>query len=266
MKSKYTPLWAILALSLAVVTVVSFMDDISIGGRKLKKAPIAEMLTTEQVSAEEEESRHVRRRQEMERKARKLEVKVDSAPQNFLVFGDSMSENLALRLAAYAAQNGHTIHTVNWDSSGTRIWASTDTLDYFIKKYKPTYIFVTLGSNESFAKNVDHYRPYVRALLQKMGRIPFVWIGPPAFKEEHGFNDMLLEELPAGTFFRAHDLELERRKDKIHPTVKAAAYEVDSLARWMRRCAHPILMNLPADSVSRTRIKDISITYLRAKH
>lgn len=195
-----------------------------------------------------------------------MEIPIDSAPQNILIFGDSMSENIALRLAAYARQNGHTIHTVNWDSSGTRIWASSDTLDYFIKKFEPTFIFVTLGSNESFARNVDNYRPYVQTIQKKIGKIPFVWIGPPSFKEEHGFNQMLLEELPAGTFFRAHDLQLERRKDKVHPTVAAAAYEVDSMVRWMRHSAHPILMKLPSDSLSNTKISHIGVTYLKARH
>ncbi len=266
MKSKYTSLWAILASVFLVVTVISFVGDITIWGWKIKKAPIADMLTAPFESQEDKEHKELQRREVAMQKEKALEVKVDSMPKNFLIFGDSMSENIALRLAAYAAQNGHKLHTVNWDSSGTRIWASTDTLSYFINRYKPDFIFVTLGSNESFARNVDHYRSYVRAILEKLGDIPFIWIGPPSFKEEHGFNDMLLEELPAGTFFRAHGLELERRRDKIHPTVKAAAYEVDSLARWMRHSAHPILMDVPADSLSNTKIKDIGIIYLKAMH
>ncbi len=266
MKSKYTALWMLLAVALMVVCIISFADDVSLFGLKIKKAPIAENLTKPFETSEEKEIKEQARRMEAQRKEEVKVVPVDSAPQNFLIFGDSMSENLALRLAAYAAQNGHTLHTVNWDSSGTRIWATTDTLDFYIKKYQPTFLFVTLGSNESVARNVDSYRPYVQSILKKMGKIPFVWIGPPSFKEEHGFNDMLLEELPAGTFFRAHDLKLERRKDKIHPTVAAAAYEVDSLARWMRHSAHPILMQVPADSLSKTKLSQIGITYLKAKH
>lgn len=266
MTSHYKKLWWLLAVGLLIITGISFADMVWPGVMNMKKAPIAETLTTEYLTTEEKQA-EAQKRQEMA-KAKEVvkEIPVDSTPQRFLIFGDSMSENIALRLAAYAKQNGHSLHTVNWDSSGTRIWASTDTLDHYIQKYNPTFIFVTLGSNESFVRNVDTYRPYVRTILSKIGDRNFVWIGPPSFKEEHGFNDMLLEELPAGTFFRAHGLELERRKDKIHPTVKAAAYEVDSLVRWMRHSAHPILMDLPHDSIANTKISHIGITYLKAKH
>ena len=47
-------------------------------------------------------------------------VRTDSLPQNLFIFGDSMTFNLALRLAQYARQNGHVIHSVNWDSSNTK--------------------------------------------------------------------------------------------------------------------------------------------------
>jgi len=266
MKSKYFSLWLLLASALLIICIIAFADDFSIFGLKVKKAPIVEALTIPHESDEQRELRLAREAQLVEQKAKALEIPVDSTPQNFLIFGDSMSENIALRLAAYARQNGHSIHTVNWDSSGTRIWANSDTLAHFIRKYQPTYIFVTLGSNESFVRNVDNFRPYVRKIRDDIGDIPFVWIGPPSFKEEHGFNEMLLAELPRGTFFRADGLKLERRKDKIHPTVKAAAYEVDSLVRWMRHSAHPIRMDFPADSIADTRISQIGITYLKARH
>ena len=237
MNLHYKKLWWLLALSLLIISCISFMDDISIGGFKLKKAPIKETLTTKYLTEEQKEAEKQERLALAQAKEIVKEEPIDSTPQSFLIFGDSMSENIALRLAAYARQNGHEIHTVNWDSSGTRIWESSDTLDYFIRK-----------------------------ILSKIGDRHFVWIGPPSFKEEHGFNDMLLEELPAGTFFRASGLELQRRKDKVHPTVEAAAYEIDSLVRWMRHSAHPILMDLPSDSLSRTRISNTGITYLKAQH
>lgn len=263
MKSKYTPLWLLLAAALLLITAISFLDDFAVFGVKIKKAPIAERLMASQADSA------AVRQQEMaaEIKAKPQENPVDSAPQSFLIFGDSMSQNLALRLAAYARQNGHTIHTVNWDSSGTRIWSKTDTLDKYIKEYRPTFIFVSLGGNESGTKHPEGVRPNVEALLQKIGDIPFVWIGPPSLREpDHGFMDMLAATLPAGTFFRSDGLELERRRDRIHPTQKAAAYQVDSLARWIRHSAHPILMDTPADSVAQTTLRDINIIYLKPRH
>lgn len=249
-----------------IITIISFVDDIFIGDIKVKKAPIAENLTKEYKTTEEIQLEKEVQLAKAEEKAKPQENPVDSTPQSFLIFGDSMSQNIAIRLAAYAKQNGHTIHTVNWDSSGTRIWANSDTLQHYIAEFKPTYIFISLGGNESAAPNPDHFKQYIEKILQKIGDIPFVWIGPPSLKEEHGFSDMLMATLPPGTFFRSDGLTLERRKDKIHPTVAAAAIQIDSVARWMKSSAHPILMDVPHDSIADTKIKDTNITYLKPKH
>lgn len=95
-----------------------------------------------------------------------MKVATDSLPQSLFIFGDSMTYNLALRLAQYAKQNGHTIHSVNWDSSNTKIWADYDTLANQIARYKPTQIFISLGSNEIFFKNPETRLPYVKKFLR----------------------------------------------------------------------------------------------------
>lgn len=268
MKSKYIGLWLLLAVALLLVTVVAFMDDVEIFGIKVKKAPIAENLlgdyrTTEEIRQEEEEVKLV-----AAQKDKVQHNEVDTLPQVFLVFGDSMTQNIAIRLAAYARQNGHEIHTINWDSSGTRIWSQSDTLSYYIREFKPTFIFVSLGGNESGYDKPDVLKPNVEKILSKIGDIPFVWIGPPSLKNGNSemYSDMLGSTLPAGTFFRSDRLELERRRDKIHPTKEAAAYQVDELAKWMKTSAHPIKMDFPADSVADTKIKDTNIVYLKPVH
>lgn len=268
MKSKYVGLWLLLAISLLIITIVAFMDDLELFGVKIKKAPIAESLTEEFRTTEEKEQEEMLVKIEAAEKDKPQHNEVDTMPQVFLVFGDSMTQNIARRLAAYARQNGHEIHTVNWDSSGTRIWSRSDTLSHFIDKYRPTYIFVSLGGNESGYGKPDVLVPNVKTILSKIGDIPFVWIGPPSLKNGSSdkYSDMLGATLPAGTFFRSDGLELERRGDKIHPTVSAAAYQVDTLARWIKTSAHPIRMDFPADSVADTKIKDTNIVYLKPVH
>ncbi|MBP3299757.1 MAG: SGNH/GDSL hydrolase family protein [Muribaculaceae bacterium] len=266
MNNHYKSLWLLLAAALLIITVISFVDDIFIGTIKVKKAPIAESLTKEYKTTEQKKAEKEVQLAKAKEKAKPLENPVDSTPQSFLIFGDSMSQNIALRLAAYARQNGHTIHTVNWDSSGTRIWSGCDTLDYYIREFKPTYIFISLGGNESGYPKPEVLKPNVEKIVKKIGNIPFVWIGPPSLKQDYGFSDMLLTSLPQGTFFRSDGLTLARRKDKIHPTVEAAAYQIDSLVRWMKTSAHPIKMDIPADSISNTKIPDTNITYLKPKH
>lgn len=268
MGKKYLALWFLLAISLGAVATVAFIDDFTVFGIPFKKAPIADaLLGNYQTSAEIAQAKQ-QEAQAAQRKAAKPSqlVPVDTASQNILVFGDSMSQNIALRLAAYAKKNGHKLHTVNWDSSGTRIWSSCDTLDHYIRRYKPSFIFVSLGGNEFGFKNPEALAPHVDVIVKKIGKIPFIWIGPPSLKNDMGISTMLLSHLPAGTFFRSDSLKLERRKDQIHPTVAGAAIQIDSLARWMKYSAHPIKMVFPDDSLSHTKIRDINVTYLKPLH
>lgn len=246
-KTGYGALWLLLALALIVVTAVSFLDDITIGSYTVKKAPIADLLTDsvsekiDSIAAEECE----------ELTAPKVIV-TDSMPQSIFIFGDSMTFNLALRLAQYAKQNGHTIHSVNWDSSNTKIWAEHDTLRYFIEKFHPTQIFISLGSNELYFKNPETRAPYVEKILQVIDTIPYVWIGPPNWKEDSGINDMLERICGSRNFFRSAGMEFKRKADHIHPTRQSSALWIDSIMRWLPKSNHPFVADLPSDSIGKS--------------
>lgn len=255
MSSKpYIALWLLLSLALAIITFVAFYDDISIGDYTLKKAPINEMLFAEA----EADSLTVSpdSLQKLEEKA-----KTDSLPQSIFIFGDSMTYNLALRLAQYAKQNGHTIHSVNWDSSNTKIWADYDTLAYYINKYHPSQIFISLGSNELYLPKPEIRKPHVQKILEVIDTIPYVWIGPPNWAEDTGFNDMVASMCRPGTFFKSAGMEFKRKPDKIHPTREASALWVDSIMRWLPKSAHPFMAELPADSVGKC---NPNIVFLKA--
>lgn len=259
MKSRYIGVWLLLSVSLIVVAGISFLDDTSICGFELKKSTIAESLLKENrlpdVYAEVVDTIDSVPPVVIQ------EVVVDTLPQNIMIFGDSMLGGLAPRLAKYAKQNGHTLHSVIWDSSTTRLWAETDTLQHFIAEYKPTFIFISLGSNELYLRNPYKWKPYVDRILEKIGDIPYVWIGPPNWKEDSGINDMIAEATKPGTFFRSAGMKFDRKRDKIHPTTKSAALWMDSVARWMPKSAHPILMETPSDSIGKA---SAGIVYLKA--
>ncbi|MDE6295596.1 MAG: hypothetical protein K2M03_05975, partial [Muribaculaceae bacterium] len=192
-----------------------------------------------------------------------VQVATDSTAQSILLIGDSMTLNLAYRLTQYAKHNGHTFHSVNWDSSNTKIWAESDTLQHFINQYGATYIFISLGSNELYLTKPEGHRKYVEAILSKIGDRPYVWIGPPNWKEDAGINDMIESACIPGGFFRSAGMSFERKKDKIHPTRKASALWIDSIARWMPRSAHPILMEIPSDSIGNV---NPNVTFLKARN
>ena len=150
MKSPYLPLWILLTVSLVIFVSISFAGDIKLGGWQIKKGKFNETLTlNNSITAVEDTTFTEVNIPEEESEL----VETDTLPKNIFLFGDSMTLNLALRMEKYAENNGHSFHAVNWDSSNTKLWAETDTLQYYLNKYKPDYVFISLGSNEVFFKN-----------------------------------------------------------------------------------------------------------------
>lgn len=264
MKSNFSGLWLLLAIALAIVVGVALMDDdINIGSYTVRKAPVKTFLFPDSANTEAEDSLLIVPDSiiNLEKLLAEEPVQVDTLPKSILLFGDSMTFNLALRLARYAKMNGHTLHAVNWDSSNTKIWADCDTLDYYIRKYEVDYIFISLGSNELYFKRPDSRLPYVRQILEKIGEIPYVWIGPPNWKDDTGINDMLQANCAPGAFFRSAGMEFKRKKDKIHPTRDASALWVDSIMRWMPKSRHPIRAEFPSDSLGKV---NANVIFLKA--
>ena len=252
----YISLWLLLFVALCVVLLVAFSGDLKIGGITLKKAPVTELFSAKDsslVAADLDSlavAGHLAER-----------VQTDSTPQSIFIFGDSMTFNLALRLAQYAKQNGHTIHSVNWDSSNTKIWAEHDTPRYYIDMYRPTQIFIALGSNELYITKPESRLPYINKILEVIDTIPYVWIGPPNWKEDGGINDLLARTCRPGSFFRSAGMEFKRKADKIHPTRESSAHWVDSIVRWLPKSAHPFVADLPSDSIGKA---NPNIVFLKA--
>lgn len=249
MKSSYLALWLLLAGALAIFLTVSFSDDISLGGYTLKKAPFAETLFPDTVA--DGRDNFIAAEEKVPADTVPKVAELDTLPKTILLFGDSMTMNIALRLARYAKQNGHQMHAVNWDSSNTKIWAETDTLSYYIRTLKPDFIFISLGSNEVYFKDPFKRQPNVKRILATIGDVPYIWIGPPTWDNRTAINEMLEATCRPGTFFKSSGMEFKRKKDKIHPTREASALWVDSIMRWMPKSAHPILADFPSDSLGK---------------
>lgn len=245
-KRTYLLLWLLLSVALIVVITVAFLDDITIGGFTLKKGTYRDVILAENTSGPSDEDDL----EMAENGERKVIAETDTTVKTVLIFGDSMTILIANRLAAYGEKNGYDVVSVTWDSSSSVSWSACDTLDNFIKRYHPDFIMVSLGSNELFLKNFDLRRPNVEKLIKKMGDIPFVWIGPPNWKEDQGFNPMMRKTLPKGTFFDSNGLGLPRGPDNIHPTPRGGVIWTDSIMSWMRYTPHPIPSVRPDPSVT----------------
>ncbi|MBD5218518.1 MAG: SGNH/GDSL hydrolase family protein [Bacteroidales bacterium] len=256
----YLRLWLLLTVALALFVLFSFAEEeIKIGEKSLKKAPFAETILKS--DSEAEDSVFLAKESKDEDVA--IVNQTDSTAQTLFIFGDSMTMHLAERLAAYARQNGHTVYAVNWDSSNTKTWAECDTLDYYMRLYKPTQVFIALGANELYLRTPEIRLPQIRAIVEKIGDVPFVWIGPPSLKMDGGLNDILEKNLPKGSFFRSSELQLARKKDHIHPTKQASAQWMDSVMKWIPDSRHPFLADFPADSVANARP---NLKFLKARN
>lgn len=254
----YLYLWLLLVVALVLVAGYAFVDfpESESGSPALRQAPFRDVILAEGPSEAEELSVSSDNYENSDSAgfsapAHSLAVQEpDTTVRSVLIFGDSMTILVANRMAAYGQKNGYKVVSVTWDSSSSVGWSGCDTLDNVIARYHPDFIMVTLGSNELFLKNFDLRRPYVEKLVAKIGDIPFVWVGPPNWQEDKGFNKMMAATLPRGTFFCSDGLELPRGADHIHPTPKGGVIWTDSIMRWMPSSRHPIPSEMPDSGVT----------------
>lgn len=177
----------------------------------------------------------------------------DTCSHRILLAGDSMAEGLRYRLSQYATANGHTMQVVVWYSSSSKYWAKTDTLSAFIRKFDPTYIFLCVGSNELFVRNLEERDAAVGEMIREIGDIPFIWIGPPNWKKDTGINDILLQHCGKGRYYPSLRLRYQRTEDGAHPTLASYNMWADSVSAWLRdSCAHPIRWEIPARNTPKT--------------
>ena len=173
--------------------------------------------------------------------------KTDTSAQRLLLIGDSMLEGLVKRVTDYRVFNGHDQKTVLWYSSSTKTFGTNDTLQHYIRAYKPTFIIISLGSNEMFYSKIKEKRKiYVENILEDLDTIPFVWIGPPNWKEDTGINELIEEMIGEDRYFLSKNLSFQRTKDGIHPTHSSSRVWMDSVACWIeKKSKYPIKMAFP---------------------
>ncbi len=177
----------------------------------------------------------------------KHEIVNDTTAQRILLIGDSMLEGLMLRLRDYTSFNGHDMKSVIWYSSQTYWFGSSDTLKYFINQYKPTYVMLVIGANELFVADIKNKRnKYVQRIIKQLDTIPYIWVGPPNWKDDTGINDLILSNAGKFRYFPSKDLTYKRTKDGAHPTHESAVVWMDSIASFIiNKSDYRIKLNFP---------------------
>lgn len=181
-------------------------------------------------------------------------IETDTCRHHILIFGDSTLDGVSRRFADYAHQNGYTIYSSVWYGATLKNWAYTTELPKLIKKVKPTFIIISLGTNDLGYHDISARGEAVREIMREIGDIPFIWIGPISLKavaKDPGIVNVIRENVGADRFYDSYHLKLQRLGDGIHPTLEASAHWIDGVARWMSspEARHPIVMNYPKTKV-----------------
>ena len=166
-----------------------------------------------------------------------------------LVIGDDQLQGIGPILYNYAYATGYTIFTSIWVESTTKKWAFSSDLRQLIKKVKPTFVIVCLGTHDLAGGDIPTRTQAVKTIMEDIGDIPFVWIGPVEVKtisEDPGVVPMLRKTVGEDRFYDSYNLRLAR-EDEIHPTAEACQKWVDSFVEWLgsTETALPIHFDTP---------------------
>lgn len=252
----YRGLWWLLATAFVFFAFISAVGPVTVFDHEMKSSKIwPTLMADNRKPALKEIKKGVETHPKTTKPAVRKPVPVDTVPKTILFFGDSMLDGLYPRLAAYAAENGHTLYVVIWYSSTSEVWGKSDKLQKYIRDLKPDFIFVSLGANELFVKDIAEKRDkYVKKIIADIGSIPYVWIGPPNWKPDTGINDLVSANAGPEHFFLTDGMTFPRMKDGAHPTHEAAIGWMDSVVRWMpAHSSHPIKLTTPKRKKDRAK-------------
>jgi len=160
----------------------------------------------------------------------------DSLPRVLLI-GDSQLECLRSPVRKRLKDNGYNfVGSVIWYGSGTKHWASTDTLNYFLRNFKPDIVLIALGLNELFVNDLDQRALYAQQIKNKLdaAHVAYYYIGPAAWVKDKGITKVLAETF-GDLFYPSHQLTLARAADGRHPSQTGGKVWFDAVASQITR-------------------------------
>lgn len=243
-------MWILITVAMVIFIGVSLCEDIKIGNFTLTKSRFPEVLLAK--DEQKDNLPEITDTIPSDTIIPKEEIEPDTTVHSLLIFGDSMTHNLGMSVAKYGTKNNYKVTSVTWESSSIPGWSNSGKIKEYIEMSKPDFIIISLGSNEMGLKHFEKRIPDVSKIVEQVGDKPYVWVGPPLWKEDQGIYKMLEEALPPGMVFRTEGIEIPRGGDKIHPTMRGAEIWADTLMRWISHSKHPILTEKP-DSGTTTK-------------
>ena len=138
--------------------------------------------------------------------------------QRILHIGDSMVPLVGNYLRSVFTQSKRRYEIISIPSSSTLSWAQEHGLRDAVYRYDPQVILISLGSNELFDPNPNRRAAAIRQIVSETRGRPCLWVGPPAWKKDKGFLQVLRENMGHCRYFDSTQLKLERMADGRHPS------------------------------------------------
>ena len=146
------------------------------------------------------------------------------------MFGDSMvTSGLGVYLEERIVARGGKLFLISKGSSTSATWGDGRELQELLTRLRPDVVLVVLASNELFVPNPEARRYAVRAIVDRIGKRPCLWIGPAPWLPEKGIIGVVRSASPPCRFFDSTSLTLERQPDHIHPTLLGGKVWADAV-------------------------------------
>lgn len=238
-------LWLLIVVTLAIFVGLSFSNDLNIGDYTIKKGKFPETLLAHEEAPIIPDT-VVIPDSILAPIMEKVVNGPDSTIRNVLIFGDSMTHYLAMSIAKYGSKNNYQVTSVTWVSSSIMKWSKTDKINKYMEMVKPDFVIISLGANDVSLRDFDKKIPEINKIIEQLGSVPFIWVGPPMWKKDKGLYAMLEKSIGEGKVFHIEeDFKIPRARDHIHPTQKGAQIWADSLMRWIKLSNLPLLAEMP---------------------
>jgi hypothetical protein len=171
---------------------------------------------------------------------------MDTTPQRILMVGESMIEGLYLAFRKMAVPYHHTVKAKIWYGSRIIDWGKTDTLTQLIRQFKPTFIVVSIASNELFIKKLADRQKSLDSITSQLKGYRYIWIGPPIPKRDYGIDSMIKNSVLEGCYYTSKYHKFKRRRDGVHPKREESYRWADSIAVWVEtKSRYPIKLIAP---------------------
>ena len=119
--------------------------------------------------------------------------------------------------------------------SRSKSWVVSGKAARLVREFQPNVVIITLGTNIIKYDHPEREIYWVRALIDRIPGALCYWIGPPPLiPDQHGYNEMMVENVAPCRYFDTRTLDFPVRQDgKFHLSRAQGALWAERVWRFM---------------------------------